>query len=335
MLEFLFLYGMMVLSAGGNLQHIPLEQPIVDLEKRIALLRQMAGTQGLDLDRDISELEQKVQDLRVQIFTNLTAYETTQLSRHPQRPNSLDIIKLICSSFTELHGDRKFYDDPAIVGGIAQLDKQPLMIIGHQKGRGTNDNLARNFGMPKPEGYRKALRFMQVAEKFNLPIVTLIDTPGAYPGVGAEERGQSEAIGHNITVMSRLRVPIITIVIGEGGSGGALAIGVADRVYMLRHAIYSVISPEGCASILFKDSALAPLAAEALQLTADRALSLQLVDGIIPEPLGGGHHASTEVADNIKSTLLTDLKELRKVSATKIVAQRQQRLSTITFFTED
>lgn len=324
----------MVSSVEGNLQHIPLEQPIVDLEKRITLLRQMAGTQGLDLGRDISELEQKAQDLRVQIFANLSAYETTQLSRHPQRPNSLDVINRICDSFIELHGDRKFYDDPAIVGGLAQLDEQPVMIIGHQKGRGTNDNLMRNFGMPKPEGYRKALRFMQLAEKFRLPIITLIDTPGAYPGVGAEERGQSEAIGHNITVMSRLRIPIITVVIGEGGSGGALAIGVANRVHMLRHAIYSVISPEGCASILFKDSAQAPLAAEALQLTADRALSLHLIDSIIPEPLGGGHRAIDEVANNIKDTLLADLKTLGKFSATKIVAQRQQRLSAITFFVE-
>ena len=317
------------------MQHIPLEQPIVDLENRITLLRQMAGTQGLDLEHDISELEEKARALRVQIFTNLTAYETTQLSRHPQRPNSLDIIKRICSSFTELHGDRQFYDDPAIVGGLAQLDKQPVMIVGHQKGRGTNDNLTRNFGMPKPEGYRKALRFMKLAEKFSLPIITLIDTPGAYPGVGAEERGQSEAIGRNITVMSRLRVPIITVVIGEGGSGGALAIGVGDRVHMLRHAIYSVISPEGCASILFKDSAQAPLAAEALQLTAERALSLQLIDGIIPEPLGGGHLDVTMIADNIKNTLLADLKTLGKISTTRIVAQRPQRLSAITFFTED
>ena len=311
---------------------IPLEQPIVDLEEKIVLLRRMASTQSLDLDADIKKLERQAEELRTQIFSHLTAYEMVQLSRHPMRPNGLDIIGCICTTFIECHGDRNFFDDPAIVGGLAQLDDWRVVFITHQKGRGTNDNIARNFGMPKPEGYRKALRLMQLATKFNLPIITLIDTPGAYPGVGAEERGQSEAIGRSIMTMAQLQVPIITVVIGEGGSGGALAIGVANRVHMLAYAIYSVISPEGCASILLKDAEQAEQAAESLQLTAASAHRLELIDSIIAEPDGGAHRNLDHVAQNIKHTLLHDLQELTRLSPAQLQAQREQKLRAVGFF---
>lgn len=316
------------------MEHIPLEQPIVDLEEKIALLRQMAASQSLDLGQDIKKLEQQVRKLRKQIFSNLTAYETTQLSRHPRRPNSLDIIEQMCTSFTEFHGDRNFYDDPAIIGGLAELDTRAVMVIGHQKGRGTGGNIARNFGMPKPEGYRKAIRLMLMAEKFGLPLITLIDTPGAYPGVGAEERGQSEAIGHSIMIMSRLQIPIVAVVIGEGGSGGALAIGVANRVHMLEHAIYSVISPEGCASILLKNSDQAAKSAEALRLTAYHAQQLNLIDKLIAEPLGGGHREPGKMMDKIKQVIVTDLKEMAKLTPQEILVQREKKLASIKFFTE-
>lgn len=317
------------------MDYIPLEQPIVDLEEKIALLRRMDAAQSLNLDADIKKLERQVKELRIQIFSRLNSYETVQLSRHPLRPNGLDIIGQICKSFIEFHGDRSFFDDPAIVGGVAELDNWRIVIIAHQKGRGTSDNIARNFGMPKPEGYRKATRLMTMADKFNLPIITLIDTPGAYPGVGAEERGQSEAIGRSIMSMAQLQVPIITVVIGEGGSGGALAIGVANRVHMLEYAVYSVISPEGCASILLKDAEQAEQAAESLQLTATGARRLNLVDSVIDEPSGGAHRDLATITQNIKQTLRHDLEELTRLSPSQLRAQRTEKFRSVGFFHND
>ena len=317
------------------MDYIPLEQPIVDLEEKISLLRRMATTQVIDLDADIKKLERQVEELRSQIFNCLSPYETVQLSRHPLRPNGLDTINQICQSFVEFHGDRNFFDDPAIVGGVATLDHWRVVVVAHQKGRGTSDNIARNFGMPKPEGYRKAVRLMKMANKFNLPIITLIDTPGAYPGVGAEERGQSEAIGRSIMMMAQLQVPIITVVIGEGGSGGALAIGVANRVHMLEYAIYSVISPEGCASILLKDAEQAEQAAESLQLTAAGARRLALVDSVIAEPSGGAHRDLPAIAQNIKNTILHDLTELSRLSPLQLREQRAEKFRGVSFLRDD
>ncbi len=317
------------------MDYIPLERPIVDLEEKIALLRRMDAAQSLNLDADIKKLARQVKELRTQIFSRLSAYETVQLSRHPLRPNGLDIIAQICKTFIEFHGDRNFFDDPAIVGGIAELGDWHVVIIAHQKGRGTSDNIARNFGMPKPEGYRKALRLMMMADKFNLPIITLIDTPGAYPGVGAEERGQSEAIGRNIMTMTQLQVPVTTVVIGEGGSGGALAIGVANRVHMLEYAVYSVISPEGCASILLKNAEQAEQAAASLRLTAAGARHLKLVDSVIDEPSGGAHRDCSAVAQNIKRTLQRDLEELTRLSPAQLQAQRAEKFRAVNFFSDD
>lgn len=307
------------------MDYIPLEKPIADLEHKIDELRRMATVQAVSLDDEILELEGKAHKLRREMFSRLGAYETTQLSRHPRRPNALELIASLCSDFVELHGDRNFLDDKAIVAGLATFEGRSIVIIGHQKGRGTKDNIYRNFGMPRPEGYRKALRLMNMAERFSLPIVTLIDTPGAYPGVGAEERGQSEAIAKNILVMSRLKVPIITFVVGEGGSGGALALGVANKVHMLQHAIYSVISPEGCASILMKDASNAPKAAEALKLTSGNALELGVIDSIIEEPEGGAHRSVDETANFIRQCLKDDLAELDAMPREMLREQRMQK----------
>lgn len=307
------------------MDYIPFEQPLAELEMRIHELRRMSATQAINLSAEIREIEQQAIQLRDTMFANLSAYEITQLSRHPKRPNTKEIIGLICPSFIELHGDRNFFDDPAIVGGIGKLDKQSVVIIGHQKGRGTKENIARNFGMPKPEGYRKALRLMSMAERFSLPIITFIDTPGAYPGIDAEERGQSEAIGKNIMVMSRLKVPVICVVLGEGGSGGALALGVANRIHMMQYSIYSVISPEGCASILLKDAGQAAQMAEALKLTAQPALDLGLIDSIIPEALGGAHRDPELTAARIKDTILRDLSTLKGLSSEQIREQRMEK----------
>jgi acetyl-CoA carboxylase carboxyl transferase subunit alpha len=306
------------------MDYIPLEKPLADLEHKIDELRRMATVQAINLGPEIKKLEERAQKLRQEMFARLTAYETTQLSRHPRRPNTNELISALCSDFIELHGDRNFMDDPAIVSGIGKFEGRSVVIIGHQKGRGTKDNIYRNFGMPRPEGYRKALRIMSMAERFKLPIVTFIDTPGAYPGIGAEERGQSEAIAKNILVMSRLGVPIITFVVGEGGSGGALALGVANRVHMLQYAVYSVISPEGCASILMKDAAMAPKAAEALRLTASSALEQGVIDSIIPEPEGGAHRSVEVTARRIKDVLLADLTALEKFSWEEL---REHRLN--------
>ena len=289
------------------MDYIPLEKPVAELEQKIEELRRMATSQAINLDVEINDLEHKAQILRKQLFSNLTAYESTQLSRHPRRPNSLELINAMCSTFVELHGDRNFLDDHAIVGGLATLEGQSVIIIGHQKGRGTKDNIFRNFGMPRPEGYRKALRLMSMAERFKLPIITLIDTPGAYPGIDAEQRGQSEAIAKNIMVMSRLKVPIVTVVVGEGGSGGALALAVANRVHMLRCSVYSVISPEGCASIL---------------ITSKNALEFGVIDSIIDEPEGGAHRSIDTTASNIKERIIADLVVLNKMTGDQLREDR-------------
>jgi acetyl-CoA carboxylase carboxyl transferase subunit alpha len=304
---------------------IPFEKPIADLEARIDELKRISSSQLINMDGQISELEKKASTIRREMFDRLTAYESTQLARHPNRPNCLEIIAEISTGFIELHGDRNFLDDKSIVGGLASIDDRPVMIIGHQKGRGTKDNIFRNFGMPRPEGYRKALRLMSMAERFGLPVVTLVDTPGAYPGIDAEERGQSEAIAKNIMVMTRLKVPIVTVVVGEGGSGGALAIAVANKVYMLEYGVYSVISPEGCASILMKDSSQAPAAAEMLKITSHSALKMGLIDGIIGEPEGGAHRDLNQTAVNIKTQVVAALDELKSLSPSDLAQHRFEK----------
>ena len=311
------------------------EKPIAEVEQKVSEMKQIARSGGLNsFSDDIRRMERKATKLKEEIYRKLTRWQKVQMARHPQRPYTLDYIPRICSSWTELHGDRCFADDKAIVGGLASIDNVPLMIIGHQKGRGTKENLYRNFGMPNPEGYRKALRLMMLAAKFKRSVVTFIDTPGAYPGLGAEERGQAEAIAHNLFEMARLPVPIVTIVIGEGGSGGALAISVADRIFMLEHAIYSVISPEGCASILYRDAAEAERAAEALKLTAPDLVNLKIVDGIIEEPLGGAHRDVDAMAALIKEKILSTLKELQQLSPEELMRARQEKYANIGFWLE-
>ncbi|MGP8307366.1 acetyl-CoA carboxylase carboxyl transferase subunit alpha [Vibrio sp. YIC-376] len=312
-----------------SLNFLEFEKPIAELEAKIEALRDVSrhgGDAAIDLDKEIEQLEKKSQELKKKTFSNLGAWETAQLARHPLRPYTLDYIKHVFEEFDELAGDRAFADDKAIVGGIARLEGRPVMIIGHQKGRETKEKVRRNFGMPKPEGYRKALRLMEMAERFNMPIITFIDTAGAYPGVGAEERGQSEAIAKNLKVMSGLKVPVICNVVGEGGSGGALAIGVGDYVNMLQYSTYSVISPEGCASILWRDSDKAPQAAEAMGLTAPRLKELELIDEIIEEPLGGAHRNHVEMAENMKATLLRQLEDLEQLDDESLRERRYQRL---------
>lgn len=305
------------------------EKPIADLEARLRELT-LAGTgSAIDVGDEVTRLRQKIETKTRQVFANLTAWQVAQLARHPLRPYSLDYATLVFDEFEELAGDRAFADDAAIVGGPARLDGRPVMLIGQQKGRDTRQKIRRNFGMPKPEGYRKALRLMQMAERFGLPLITFIDTPGAYPGVGAEERGQSEAIARNLLEMSRLRVPIVSTVIGEGGSGGALAIGVSDATLMLEYATYSVISPEGCASILWKTAAKAADAAEALGLTAKRLSELELVDRIVPEPLGGAHRDMKATAAQLKTALIEELARLDALSADELVDRRYARLRRI------
>ncbi len=316
------------------MEYIPLEKPIADLELRIDELRRLATSQAINLDREIGELNEKAKQLRQQIFSALTPYESVQLARHPRRPTTIDLVGAMCSNFIELHGDRNFYDDKAIVGGIAKINTFPVVIIGHQKGKDTKDCIYRNFGMPKPEGYRKALRLMSLAERFGLPIVTLINTPGAYPGIGAEERGQSEAIAKNIMVMARLKVPIIVIIVGEGGSGGALALGVGNRVHMLKTAFYSVISPEGCASILMKDASKASDAAVAMKITATDALSLGIIDSIVDEPEGGAHRSIDITAQHIKKQILKDLMELKALSPNDLSEYRIKKFLAMGQFVE-
>ncbi len=309
-----------------NPDFLDFEQPIAELEAKIRDLRYVGDDAEVNLHEEIKKLEEKCVNLTESIFSKLTPWQMAQMSRHPRRPYTLDYIPLMFTEFTELRGDRSFADDQAIIGGPARLEGRPVMVIGHQKGRQTKEKIQRNFGMPRPEGYRKALRLMELAERFRMPVLTFIDTPGAYPGVGAEERGQSEAIARNLMVMSRLDVPIVCTVIGEGGSGGALAIGVGDATLMLQYSTYSVISPEGCASILWKSADKAPEAAEALGITSSRLLELGLVDRVVEEPLGGAHRAPEGMASALKDALLETLKGLDALDASQRLDRRYRRL---------
>ncbi|MES9870253.1 MAG: acetyl-CoA carboxylase carboxyl transferase subunit alpha [Sedimenticola sp.] len=309
-----------------NLNFLEFEQPIAELEAKIEELRLVGDDNEINIQDEVTRLENKSRALTESIFSNLKPWQIAQLARHPQRPYMLDYIERIFDDFQELHGDRAFADDHAIVGGVARLDGVSVMIMGHQKGRDTKEKLYRNFGMPRPEGYRKALRLMEMAERFKMPILTFIDTPGAYPGIDAEERGQSEAIARNLKVMAGLKTPVICTVMGEGGSGGALAIGVGDRVMMLEYSTYSVISPEGCASILWKSAEKASLAAEAMAITSDRLKELELIDTIVPEPLGGAHRDVDTMARNLKHALIESLEHLGTVPTDKLLEDRYQRL---------
>lgn len=309
-----------------NLKFLDFEQPVAELEAKIDELKFVGDDSELNISEEIERLRRKSDTLTKHIFSGLSAWQVTQLARHPLRPYTLDYITNCFVDFQELHGDRMYADDKSLIGGLARLQGQPIVVIGHQKGRDTKERVERNYGMARPEGYRKALRLMRLAEKFKLPVVTLIDTPGAYPGVGAEERGQSEAIARNLFVMASLRTPIVSIVIGEGGSGGALAIGVADRVLMLQYSIYSVISPEGCASILWKSAEKAESAAEALGVTSDRLSKLGLIDEVLQEPLGGAHRNPGAMAETIKNALLQALTGLQSLPLEALMERRQSRL---------
>ncbi|MBS0199141.1 MAG: acetyl-CoA carboxylase carboxyltransferase subunit alpha [Proteobacteria bacterium] len=309
-----------------NPNYLDFEQPIADLEAKIQELRQASAGPGVNVDNEVHALQEKLRQRTAVIFRDLTPVQVSQMSRHPQRPYALDYIKVICDEFQELAGDRAFADDAAIVGGLARIDGRPVMVIGHQKGRDTKSKVRRNFGMPRPEGYRKALRLMKLAERFQLPILTFIDTPGAWPGIDAEERGQSEAIARNLLEMAGLRVPIICTVIGEGGSGGALAIGVGDVTNMLEYSTYSVISPEGCASILWKDAAKAKDAAEQMAITAPKLKALGLIDKIVREPIGGAHRNPRQTAKRLKAILLNELEVLDTLPVDQLLERRYQRL---------
>ncbi len=304
------------------------EKPLAELEQRIDDLKRVADDRAFDVQDEIAPLERKLSDLRTDIYRNLTPMQRVQVARHPRRPFTLDYVRLLFTDWVELHGDRAFRDDAAVVGGFARLDGESVMVIGHQRGHDTRENLRRNFGMPHPEGYRKALRLMKMAEKFEVPVVTLIDTPGAWPGLGAEERGQSEAIARNLLEMAGLKVPIVATVIGEGGSGGALALGVADRVNMLENAVYSVISVEGCAAILWKDGKSPETrerAADALKITAPDLFELRVIDEIVPEPPGGAHAGAEATAAKLKETLVRQLEELRRLKPEKLVRRRREK----------
>ena len=317
-----------------NLKFLEFEQPIADLEAKIEELRFVGDDSAVNITEEIQRLQAKSKQLTESIFSNLSAWQVAQLARHPLRPYTLDYIPRIFTDWEQLHGDRAFADDPALVCGVARLDGRPCVVMGQQKGRDTKEKLRRNFGMPRPEGYRKALRIMRLAERMRLPIFTFIDTPGAYPGVGAEERGQSEAIARNLFEMAHLRTPIICTVIGEGGSGGALAIGVGDRVMMLQYSIYSVISPEGCASILWKSAERAQDAAEAMGITANRLKELKLIDQVLPEPLGGAHRDPDAIAATIKRAISDALARLEKSSTDQLLATRHKRLMSYGAFEE-
>ena len=309
--------------------YLEFERPLVELEKKISDMKDFSVGESIELDGEIASLEKKLARLRKDVYSRLTRWQRVQLSRHPKRPYTLDYIKMITTDFVELHGDRCFADDQAMIGGFARIDDQPVLVIGQQKGRDTKQKLARNFGMAHPEGYRKALRLFKLAEKFEIPIVVLIDTPGAYPGIGAEERGQAEAIAHNIREMARLRVPIVVVIIGEGASGGALGIGVGDVVMMLEYAWYSVISPEGCAAILWRDAAKAPEAAEALKVTSDDLIKLKVVDKVISEPEGGAHRDPTATAQLVKKEIVAALKELQTKPVEQLLQDRLAKYRSI------
>jgi len=309
-----------------NLNFLDFEQPIAELEAKIEELKLVSSEGGVNISDEITRLQKKSTRLTESIFSSLSSWQISRLSRHPQRPNALDYIQRIFDEFQELHGDRMYGDDHAIVTGLARLDDRAVVLVAQQKGRDTNEKVYRNFGMPRPEGYRKALRMMHMAEKFRLPVISLIDTPGAYPGVGAEERGQSEAIARNLYVMADLSVPVVAVVIGEGGSGGALAIGVCDKLLMLEFATYSVISPEGCASILWKSADKAPDAAEAMGLTANKLQDLELIDEVVPEPLGGAHRDPDKMSDILKSAIVRNLATLESMDVDDLLRDRQSRL---------
>ncbi len=311
------------------------EQPIAELEAKIEELRHVGNDKELNINEEISRLKKRSSELTESIFSSLSSWQVSQLSRHPQRPYTQDYIERIFTDFEELHGERSFADDAAIITGLARLDNQPVAIIGHQKGRDTKDRIRRNYGMPKPEGYRKALRVMKLAERFEIPVLTFIDTPGAYPGIDAEERGQSEAIARNLMEMSELKTPVVATVIGEGGSGGALAISVADRLLMLQYSTFSVISPEGCASILWKSADKAQEAAEIMGITAPRLKELGLIDRIVDEPLGGAHRNFDEIANQIKQVLIEEVTQLNQLSKADIVSQRQEKLRNIGEFKQN
>jgi acetyl-CoA carboxylase carboxyl transferase subunit alpha len=317
-----------------DLKFLDFEQPIAELEAKIDELRFVGDDSEVNISEEIDRLKVKSESLTRSIFSDLTPWQIAQLARHPLRPYTLDYIAAISPDFQELHGDRMYADDAAIVGGTGRLDGKPVMFIGHQKGRNTKSRVRRNYGMAKPEGYRKAMRLMRMAERFGLPVVTLIDTPGAYPGIGAEERGQSEAIARNLFEMARLRTPIISTVIGEGGSGGALAIGLADRVIMLEYSVYSVISPEGCASILWKSADKAADAAEAMGITADRLLALGLVDEVLAEPLGSAHRDPDAMCQTLQNALIAHLNELEALDTNELLDRRAARLDSLSSFKE-
>jgi acetyl-CoA carboxylase carboxyl transferase subunit alpha len=301
------------------------EQPIAELEQKIEELRFVQDDSAVDISQEIDRLSKKSRDLTKDIYAKLTPWQISKVARHPQRPYTLDYVNLVCTDFEEMHGDRAYADDPAIVGGLARFNNQSVMVIGHQKGRDTNDKIHRNFGMPRPEGYRKALRLMKLAEKFAIPLLTFIDTPGAYPGIGAEERGQSEAIGKNLYAMAGLRVPVVVSVIGEGGSGGALAIAVGDTTLMMQYSTYSVISPEGCAAILWESADNAGEAAESLGITSTRLKSLGVIDKVVTEPLGGAHRDHAEAAKNLKKAIQDSLRNLQDMSVDDLLERRQER----------
>ncbi len=314
--------------------YLDFEKPIMELQKKISDMREFSRVEDIELSTEIESLEGKLKKMQDNIFAKLTRWQRVQLARHPKRPYTLDYIKLITTDFVELHGDRCFADDHAMVGGFAKLDGRPVLVLGQQKGRDTKSKLYRNFGMANPEGYRKALRLMEMASKFNRAIVILIDTPGAFPGIGAEERGQAESIARNLREMTNLEVPIVIIIIGEGASGGALGIGLGDRIYMLENSWYSVISPEGCAAILWRDAAKAPEAAEALKLTSLDVDKLGLIDGIIPEPEGGAHHNHEDAANGLKKQIISALTELDALSPDELIMQRIEKYRKMGVFTE-
>ena len=322
-------------AAAPARQYLDFEKPIYELEVKIAELKQLASIQNISVDDEIRKLTDKASRLRAEIFTRLTPWQQVKLARHPLRPYSLDYIKLLSEDFIELRGDRSFADDPAIVGGLISIDDKRIMIIGHQKGRNLKENIHRNFGMAHPEGYRKALRLMKLAEKFRFPLVTLIDTQGAYPGIGAEERGQFEAIATNLKEMARLAVPILSVVIGEGGSGGALALGVSDRILMLEYAIYSVITPEGCAAILWRDQAKAKEAAEALKLTSKHLRSSGIIDRVISEPEGGAHRNLEAMAGELKRVIYEELDYLAHTDPETLVERRRKKFQAMGYYKED
>jgi len=317
-----------------DLKFLDFEQPIAELEAKIDELRYVGDDSEININDEVARLKSKSESLTKSIFSKLSAWQVARVARHESRPYTMDYLEIICPDFQELHGDRMYADDPAIIGGVGRIEGQSVMIIGHQKGRDTKERVRRNYGMPKPEGYRKAQRLMRMAEKFSIPVVTFIDTPGAYPGVGAEERGQSEAIAHSLYLMAGLKTPIVSVVIGEGGSGGALAIGVGDRLLMLQYAIYSVISPEGCASILWKSAEKAEDAAEAMRITAASLSQFGLVDEVLQEPLGGAHRNPKEMAEVIRNAVLKNLDELAGLSTEQLLEGRQQRLSSFGQFKE-